>query len=133
MKKNTQFIDFVTKATKRLDEKKKGKTATLHIPSLDRNISIRSLTSQEIIECMDSTEQDDMDYADKYTIYLATIEPSLRDVATELKNNGEIQEYIEVCDIFDMHEIRSISTEIMKLSGVFAENKAVTVVNELKN
>lgn len=133
MKKDTQFTDFINKATKRLEEKKKGKTAKLHIPSLDREITIRSLTSQEIIECMDTTEQDDMEYADNYTIYLATIEPSLKDVATELKKNGQITEYMEVCDIFDMHERRSISMEIMKLSGVYTENKAVTVVNELKN
>ena len=36
----------------------------------------------------------------------------------ELKDQGEIKTYPEVVDIFEMNEITSIATEIMKLSGV---------------
>ena len=69
---------------------------------------------------------------DKYCIYLAVVEPDLRAVAMELKDQGEIKTYPEVVDIFEMNEITSIATEIMKLSGVIGSKK-VTVVEEQKN
>lgn len=68
----------------------------------------------------------------KYCIYLAVVEPDLRAVAMELKDQGEIKTYPEVVDIFEMNEITSIATEIMKLSGVIGSKK-VTVVEEQKN
>lgn len=70
--------------------------------------------------------------ADKYTIYLAVVEPNLKEVAQEMMNKGLIQTYPEVVNIFEMSEITEIATEIMKLSGVLG-NKKVTVVEELKN
>ena len=68
----------------------------------------------------------------KYTIYLAVVEPNLKEVAQEMMNQGLIQTYPEVVNIFEMSEITEIATEIMKLSGVLG-NKKVTVVEELKN
>lgn len=47
-------------------------------------------------------------------------------------NQGLIQTYPEVANIFEISEITEIATEIMKLSGVLG-NKKVTVVEELKN
>lgn len=70
--------------------------------------------------------------ADKYTIYLAVVEPNLKEVAQEMMNQGLIQTYPEVVNIFEMSEITEIATEIMKLSGALG-NKKVTVVEELKN
>ena len=70
--------------------------------------------------------------ADKYTIYLAVVEPNLKEVAQEMMNQGLIQTYPEVVNIFEMSEITEIATEIMKLSGVLG-NKKLTVVEELKN
>lgn len=70
--------------------------------------------------------------ADKYTIYLAVVEPNLKEVAQEMMNQGLIQTYPEVVNIFEMSEVTEIATEIMKLSGVLG-NKKVTVVEELKN
>lgn len=66
------------------------------------------------------------------TIYLAVVEPNLKEVAQEMMNQGLIQTYPEVVNIFEMSEITEIATEIMKLSGVLG-NKKVTVVEELKN
>lgn len=68
----------------------------------------------------------------KYCIYLSVVEPDLKAVAMELKDQGEIKTYPEVVDIFEMSEITSIATEIMKLSGVIGSKK-VTVVEEQKN
>ena len=60
------------------------------------------------------------------------MEPNLKEVAQEMINQGLIQTYPEVVNIFEMSEITEIATEIMKLSGVLG-NKKVTVVEELKN
>jgi hypothetical protein len=49
-----------------------------------------------------------------------------------MMNQGLIQTYPEVVNIFEISEITEIATEIMKLSGVLG-NKKVTVVEELKN
>ena len=56
---------------------------------------------------------------------------NLKEVAQEMMNQGLIQTYPEVVNIFEMSEITEIATEIMKLSGVLG-NKKVTVVEELK-
>ena len=111
--KSEVFKSFTNKAIKRFQEKKVRKYRTLHIPSLDEN-------------------ENDPNAADKYTIYLAVVEPNLKEVAQEMMNQGLIQTYPEVVNIFEMSEITEIATEIMKLSGVLG-NKKVTVVEELKN
>ena len=125
--KSEVFKSFTNKAIKRFQEKKVRKYRTLHIPSLDENIKIRNLDYPEIVECTEIEDENDPNAADKYTIYLAVVEPNLKEVAQEL-----IQTYPEVVNIFEMSEITEIATEIMKLSGVLG-NKKVTVVEELKN
>ena len=125
--KSEVFKIFTNKAIKRFQEKKVRKYRTLHIPSLDENIKIRNLDYPEIVECTEIEDENDPNAADKYTIYLAVVE-----VAQEMMNQGLIQTYPEVVNIFEMSEITEIATEIMKLSGVLG-NKKVTVVEELKN
>lgn len=130
--KSEVFKSFTNKAIKRFQEKKVRKYSTLHIPSLDENIKIRNLDYPEIVECTEIEDENDPNAADKYTIYLAVVEPNLKEVAQEMMNQGLIQTYPEVVNIFEMSEITEIATEIMKLSGVLG-NKKVTVVEELKN
>ena len=130
--KSEVFKSFTNKAIKRFQEKKVRKYRTLHIPSLDENIKIRNLDYPEIVECTEIEDENDPNAADKYTIYLAGVEPNLKEVAQEMMNQGLIQTYPEVVNIFEMSEITEIATEIMKLSGVLG-NKKVTVVEELKN
>ena len=130
--KSEVFKSFTNKAIKRFQEKKVRKYRTLHIPSLDENIKIRNLDYPEIVECTEIEDENDPNAADKYTNYLAVVEPNLKEVAQEMMNQGLIQTYPEVVNIFEMSEITEIATEIMKLSGVLG-NKKVTVVEELKN
>lgn len=130
--KSEVFKSFTNKAIKRFQEKKVRKYRTLHIPSLDENIKIRNLDYPEIVECTEIEDENDPNAPDKYTIYLAVVEPNLKEVAQEMMNQGLIQTYPEVVNIFEMSEITEIATEIMKLSGVLG-NKKVTVVEELKN
>ena len=130
--KDDIFKAFTAKAVQRLKDKKVRRYETLYVPSLDQNIKIRNLDYPEIVECTEIEDEKDPNASDKYCIYLAVVEPDLKAVAMELKEQGEIKTYPEVVDIFDMSEITEIATEIMKLSKVFG-NKKVTVVEELKN
>ena len=132
-KKNEDvFKAFTAKAVQRLKDKKVRRYETLYIPSLDQNIKIRNLDYPEIVESTEIEDSDDPNAADKYCIYLAVVEPDLKEVAMALKEQGEIRTYTEVVDIFDMSEITDIAMEIMKLSKVIGSKK-VTVVEELKN
>ncbi len=130
--KETIFSSFTQKAVQRLKDKKVEKHETLYVPSLDQNITIRNLLYPEIVECTEIEDANDPNASDKYCIYLAVVEPDLKSTAIELKDQGEIKEYKDVVDIFDMSEITDIATEIMKLSGVLG-SKRVKVVEELKN
>lgn len=130
--KEQVFQAFTAKAVKRLQEKKVRKYETLHIPSLDENIRIQSLLYPEIVECTEIEDSGDPNKADKYAVYLAVVDPDLKQLAMTLKDQGEIREYLEVVDIFDMAEVSQIAMEIMKISGVTGK-KEVTVVSELKN
>nr|DAY79451.1 MAG TPA: tail assembly chaperone protein [Caudoviricetes sp.] len=130
--KDEVFKAFTAKAVQRLKDKRVRKYETLYVPSIDQNIKIRNLDYPEIVECTEIEDAGDPNASDKYCIYLAVVEPDLKAVAMELKDQGEIKTYPEVVNIFDMHEITSIATEVMKLSKVIG-NKKVTVVEELKN
>lgn len=130
--KDEIFKTFTAKAIQRLKDKKVRRYETLYVPSLEQNIKIRNLDYPEIVECTEIEDVNDPNASDKYCIYLAVVEPNLKEVAMELKDQGEIKTYPEVVDIFDMSEITDIATEIMKLSKVIG-NKKVTVVEELKN
>ncbi len=131
-KNDAIFKAFTEKAIQRLKDKKVRKYATLYVPSIDQNIKIRNLDYPEIVECTEIEDANDPNASDKYCIYLAVEEPDLRAVAMELKDQGEIKEYPEVVDIFEMSEITEIATEIMKLSKVIGNTK-VKVIEELKN
>lgn len=130
--KDDIFKAFTAKAVQRLKDKKVRKIETLYVPSLDQNIKIRNLDYPEIVECTEIEDSNDPNASDKYCVYLAVVEPDLREVAVELKNQGEIKTYTEVVDIFDMSEITDIAMEVMKLSKVIGSKK-VTVVEDLKN
>lgn len=130
--KDEIFKAFTAKVVQRLKDKKVRRYETLYVPSLDQNIKIRNLDYPEIVECTEIEDANDPNASDKYCIYLAVVEPNLKEVAMELKDQGEIKTYPEVVDIFYMSEITDIAMEIMKLSKVIS-NKKVAVVEELKN
>ncbi len=126
--KNKVFDSFIKKASKRLEEKRAQKRRELYIPSIDENIIIRSLTDAEITECF--SLEDNLE-ADKYSAYLAIVEPNIKEVAVTLKNNGEIKEYVDVINLFTMSERTQIVKEIMDLSEVTG-GREVEVVEKIK-
>lgn len=131
-RKDDIFRAFTEKAVQRLQEKKVRRYETLYVPSIDQTIKIRNLDYPEIVECTEIEDANDPNSSDKYCIYLAVVEPDLKAVALELKQQGVIKTYPEVVDMFEMSEITDIAMEVMKLSKVIGSKK-VTVVEELKN
>ena len=137
--KKKTLADFSRRALQRLKDKKIPKRQTLHIPSMDMELTIRSLDYGEIMECMTLEDNGDIKRSDKYSIYLAAVEPNLRDVAREIMGQEaelppeerELKEPLDIVNIFDIAEIREISKVILDLSG--AMNGKVTIVEELKN
>lgn len=132
------LAEFSRRALQRLKDKKIPKKQTLRIPSMDMELTIRSLDYEEIMECMTLEDNGDIKRSDKYSIYLAAVEPSLRDVAREIMaqeaelptEERELKEPLDIVNMFDLSEITQISTAIMELSG--AMNSKVTVVEDLK-
>lgn len=136
-KKHT-LAEFSRRAPQRLKDKKIPKKQTLHIPSMDINLTIRSLEYAEIMECLTLEDNGDPKRSDKYSIYLAAVEPNLREVAKEIMaqeaelplEDREMTQPLDIMNMFDLAEITQISEAIMELSG--AMNGKVTIVEQLK-
>ena len=137
-KKKCTLAEFSRRALQRKKDKKIPKKQTLHIPSMDIDLTIRSLEYAEIMECLTLEDNGDIKRSDKYSIYLSAVEPNLRDVAREIMGqeaelppeDRELKEPLDIVNMFDLSEITQISTAIMELSG--AMNGKVTVVEDLK-
>lgn len=138
--KKSFLAEFSRRAMQRLQDKKVPKYRTLHIPSLDTDMRFRNLSYDEITECMNMEDTDDPNRSDKYCIYLAAVEPSLKDVAKEIMDSEAslpadqrtVLEPLDVVGMFNISEIQEIAMQIMELSGVL-NNAKVTVVDQLKN
>lgn len=132
--------DFVRAAQQRLQDKKIVKYQTLNIPSLEQNITIRNLSADEIAECQNIEEPPGSNRADKYSIYLAVTDPDLHAAAKQLMEaekelppeERQLQEALDIVNIFEPYEVTAITTAIMRLSGVIGSKK-VAVVENLKN
>ena len=127
------FEEFLASAERRMEEKKTMRTCLVHIPSIDENIRIRGLRNAEIAEVSDTDNSADPYAGDKYSVYIATVDPDLKAVAKQMKEDGNIQEYTDVVDIFEIYETRQLAEKIMELSGVTGKNKIEVVAENLKN
>ena len=124
----------------RLQAKKAHKKQVLHVPGLEQDITIRSLTYNEIAECNEIDDSTDRGRSDKYGVYLAVVEPDLKAAAKEIMEaeadlppaERSLLEPLDIVNIFDMTELQQIAVKVMELSGAMG-GKGVTVVNELKN
>lgn len=138
--KKSLLAEFSRKAMQRLQAKKAHKKQVLHVPSLEQDITIRSLTFDEISECMEVDDSTDKARSDKYGVYLAVVEPDLKAAAKEIMEaeadlppaERSLLEPLDIVNIFDMTELQQIAVKVMELSGAIG-GKQVTVVNELKN
>ena len=138
--KKSFLAEFSRRAVQRLQDKKVPKYRTLHIPSLATDMRFRNLSYDEITERMNMEDTGDPNRSDKYCIYLAAVEPSLKDVAKEIMESESslpadqrtLLEPLDVVGIFDIGEVQEIAMQVMELSGVLNSTK-VTVVDQLKN
>ena len=112
--KKCTLAEFSRRALQRMKDKKIPKKQTLHIPSMDIDLTIRSLEYAEIMECLTLEDNGDIKRSDKYSIYLAAVEPNLRDVAREIMGQEaelppeerELKEPLDIVNMFDLSEIR---------------------------
>ena len=88
------FNQFLAKAEKRLEEKKTLRTCLVKVPSIGEAIRIRGLRNSEIAEVTDIDTSDDPYAADKYSVYIATVEPDLREIASKMKEAGKLTEWM---------------------------------------
>ena len=138
--KKSALAEFSRRAMQRLQDKKIPKYMTLHIPSMDTDIKIRNLTYEEIAECMNMDDSGDSNRSDKYCIYLAVVDPNLKQTAKEIMeaeaelpaDQRTLKEALDIVGIFDMGEVQEIAMKVMELSGVLKTEK-ITVVEHLKN
>ena len=68
--KKKTLAEFSRRALQKLKDKKIAKYQTLHIPSLDMDIKVRSLDYGEVMECSTLEDNGDMYRIEKYSIYL---------------------------------------------------------------
>ena len=139
--KKSFLAEFSRRAVQRIQDKNKKvpRYRTLHIPSMDIDMRFRNLFYEEIAECMNMEDDSDPNRSDKYCIYLAAVEPSLKDVAKEIMESEAslpvdqrtLLEPLDVVKMFEIGEVQEIAMQIMDLSGVV--NTKVTVVEQLKN
>lgn len=140
--KSSLLAEFAKKSLQRLEAKKRPRYQMLHVPSLDMDIKIRSLTTAEFMECQESAKKSgDKNMADKNCLYAAVIEPSLKDTVKEIMaqeaglsaDQKQILEPLDIVNIFEQHEMDEIVVEIMRLSGFIGDQKVTVVTDAIKN
>ena len=135
--KSSLLAEFAKKSLQRLESKKRPRYRTLHIPSLDMDIKIRSIAMAEYLECHDIFKNsNDEDRGDKNCVYMAVVEPNLKDTAKEIMaqeaglpaEQKHILEPLDIVNIFEPCEITEIAMHVMYLSGIIGKQKITTVV-----
>ena len=99
----TDFEAWVAKATQRLEDKRIPRKRRLYVPSIDEEITIRSLTTREIADVTDSDNEDSL-RQDKRAVYTAVVEPDLHALAKQLQEAGQISDPLDATEIFEQHE-----------------------------
>lgn len=121
------FQAFAKKAAEKIEAKKKMRRKSLYIGDLEETIEIRALTDQEMSDCFEYSEDDYTN--DKYTMYYAS--PTLQELAKYMKQEGMIQNHLDVCDSISKVDRNKIVHEILALSGVLGES-TVKELDEVK-
>ena len=125
MTKNTKITlqELIRRKEQMLESKKKPKTGTLYIKSLDGTITIESPTASM------AKESQDMENGDAYIVYSCVKEPCLK--SKELQEAFGCIDPMEIVEkIFEPGEVPMIAVECLKLAGYIDGVKAV---DDLKN
>lgn len=131
--KTVIFNDFIEKAKRRIEERKKFNTRKYHVESMDVDLTLHGLSEQELAEC--STMFESSIECDKYSIYSAS--PELQDAAKVMVEDGILKdtERYKITDMFTYPERKYLAEQLLELSGVNgnAGIKPVNEVDEVKN
>ena len=123
MNKNTKITleELIRRKEQMLEAKKKPKTASLYIKSLDGTITIESPTAAL------ARDAQEMDNGDTYMVYSCVTEPCLK--SKELQQEFGCVDPMEIVEkIFETGEIPQIALECLKLAGYVDGVKAVADV-----
>lgn len=122
------YADFARKAREKINARKQLRTKKLFVEDVGVELTLRGLTDQELIDVNEYS--DDSLKNDKYLVYIASKE--LPEIARIMMENGDIQEYTDVVDMFNRADRKQLAEEVLKLSGVYDES-TVKEVDEIKN
>lgn len=118
--------DLINRKSELKNHRNNKKKQTLHIASLDANITIEQPDKSLVLDAMEMAD----DGGDEYTTYECVIEPNLK--STELhKEFGVEHDPIKIVDaIFEPGEVSRIAQACINLSGY---GNSVKVVDKVKN
>lgn len=129
--------EFARRASQRRRDRQVKTKFTIHVPSFEQDMEFQTLMDDEVREILSSqSDDDDSDRQDKLTIYNASVSPNLKETASELKEAGELVEYLEIMDMFTISEIHSMAKIILEKSGVMGGDRPRLVekaIEDLKN
>ena len=103
------------------------KVKKYYIGDLDEEIVLRGLSSEELNDCLNYSEDNVL--VDKYTIYYAS--KTLQELAEYMVNEGIVKEHIQIMDMFSPVDRTKLANEVLALSGVKGKS-TVSDVDELK-
>lgn len=121
------FKSFAEKAVRKMEERKKRRVKKYYIGDLDEHIELRGLSSEELNDCLNYSEDNVL--VDKYTIYYAS--STLQELAKYMMDEGIIKEPLEIMDMFLISDRTKLANEVLALSGV-KDKSTVSDVDELK-
>ena len=141
------FDIFVQKATNAMKRKRNIRKFKIKFESFTQDDDgepiendFKALDEAEVNDCLAQSKENDITgrNGDKYAVYIASINPSLKEIARQLMDNGVIETPLEVMNMFEPYEITQAATIIMEESGISPKKgKNATLVergiNNLKN
>lgn len=83
-------------------------------------IEFKTLNDYEVNDCVAQSNEEDVSgrEGDKYAVYIASINPSLKQLGQQLMSQGVIDTPLEVMDMFKPYEISQAAAIIMEESGI---------------
>ena len=103
------------RAAQVLASRRSRKTETVHVKSLEADLVFHSLTAQERAETLEAAREDNVVFLHKL-IYAAS--DDLRRLALELKDQGALEDYEDVVELFSADDQLALVRLINRLSGV---------------
>lgn len=137
---------FAQKATNALKRNRSIRKFKIKFESFSQDdgesieIEFKTLTDAEVNDCVAQSNEDDVSgrQGDRYALYIASINPSLKELGQQLMAQGVIDTPLEIMDMFEPYEISQAAAIIMEESGISPKKgKNVSLVergiNNLKN